>query len=70
MPASNLNRQPNFEVRLTNVKTWLTPETMSPLGRELFEIAREIEKSDEPALDDKAMERELAKRRGGFEGND
>lgn len=69
MPASNLNRQPKFEVRRTNVKTWLTPELMSPLGRELFEIAKEIEESDEPAFDETDIERELEKRRGGFVRN-
>ncbi len=67
MPASNLNRQLKFEVRRTNVKTWLTPELMSPLGRELFEIAKEIEESDEPAFDDDAIERELKRRRGGYD---
>ncbi len=68
MPASNLNRQPKFEVRRTNVKTWLTPELMSPLGRELFEIAKEIEESDEPAFDEADIEKELEKRRGGYFG--
>ena len=67
MPASNLNRQPKFEVRRTNVKTWLTQELMSPLGRELFEIAKEIEEFDEPAFDDDAIERELKRRRGGYD---
>ena len=70
MPVSNLNRKVKFEVRRTNVKTWLTPETMSPLGRELFEIAKEIEESDEPAFDEADIERELEKRRGGSVRND
>ena len=69
MPVSNLNRKVKFEVRRTNVKTWLTPETMSPLGRELFEIAKEIEESDEPAFDEADIERELENRRGGFVSN-
>jgi hypothetical protein len=38
---------------------------MSPLGRELIEIANAIENSDEPAMDPEAIERELIKRRGG-----
>jgi hypothetical protein len=42
---------------------------MSPLGRELMEIAAEIESSDEPPMDEEAVERELAKRRGGYSGN-
>ncbi len=45
---------------------WLTPETMSPLGRELFEIAKEIENSDEPAFDEADIEKELEKRHGGY----
>ncbi len=67
MAITNLNRKVKFEVRRTNVKTWLTPEKMSPLGRELFEIAREIEESDEPAFDDEAIEQELKRRRGGYD---
>ena len=67
MPTSNLNHQVKFEVRQANVKTWLTPETMSPLGKELFEIAKEIEESDEPAFDDEAIEREIKNRRGGYD---
>lgn len=53
-------------VRQTEIKTWLTDETMSPLGIELMRIAREIELSDEPALDEKSIESELQKRRGGL----
>lgn len=67
MPISNLNRKVKFEVRQADVKTWLTPETMSPLGKELFKIAKEIEESDEPAFDDEAVEREIKKRRGGYD---
>ncbi len=70
MPESNLNSQTNFEVRRTNIKTWLTPETMSPLGKELFEIAKEIEESDEPAFDEQAIERELKRRRGGYDSDE
>lgn len=39
---------------------------MSPLGRELMKIAREIEESDEAAFDEEGIEKELAKRRGGY----
>ena len=58
----NLNQPP---VRSTHVKTWLTLESMSPLGRDLMRIANAIESSDEPAMDAEAVERELLKRRGG-----
>ena len=60
------NQPTEFSVRRTVVKTWLTEETMSPLGRELMKIAREVEDSDEPALDEEDIEKELKKRRGGY----
>ena len=53
-------------VRRTEIKTWLTEETMSPLGRELTRLAREIEESDEPALEEEDIEKELKRRSGGF----
>jgi hypothetical protein len=63
-PDQHLNQQP--PVRPTQVKSWLTKETMSPLGRELMEIAAEIDVSDDTPLDEEAIERELIKRRGGY----
>ena len=63
----NLNRQ--TPVRPTQVKTWLTTETMSPLGRELMEIAAEIQASDEEPLGEDELERELITRRGGYSPN-
>lgn len=66
-PGQNLNQQP--PVRPTEVKSWLTKETMSPLGRELMEIASEIEASDENPMDEEAIERELRSRRGGYSPN-
>lgn len=63
-PGQNLNQRP--PVRPTDVKSWLTPETMSSLGRELMEIASDIEASDEAPMDEEAIERELRRRRGGY----
>jgi hypothetical protein len=63
-PGQNLNQQP--PVRPTDVKSWLTAETMSPLGQELMEIATEIEASEETPLDGEAIERELRNGRGGY----
>ena len=60
----NLNEQ--APVRPTEVKTWLTTETMSRLGRELMEIAAEIEASDDEPMDEDAIEREMIRRRGGY----
>ncbi|MEJ7710955.1 MAG: hypothetical protein WKF84_14095 [Pyrinomonadaceae bacterium] len=37
-----------------------------PLGRELMKMAEEIGSSDEPALDEEAVENELKMRRGGY----
>lgn len=70
MPESNLDPQTNFEVRRTSIKTWLTPETMSPLGKELFEIAKEIEESDEPVFDEHEIEQELKRQRGGHDSDE
>jgi hypothetical protein len=63
-PGQNLNQRP--PVRPTEVKSWLTAETMSSLGRELMEIASDIEASDEAPMDEEAIERELIRRRGGY----
>ena len=63
----NLNQQP--PIRPTELKPWLTRETMSQLGRELMEIADQIESSDETPMDEEAVERELIRRRGGYSGN-
>ncbi|MGB9179593.1 MAG: hypothetical protein WCB68_10155 [Pyrinomonadaceae bacterium] len=64
------NQPVEFPVRRTELKTWLTEETMSPLGRELMHIAHEIEASEEEtALDEEDIERELKKRRGGYAEN-
>jgi hypothetical protein len=65
--GQNLNQWP--PVRATTVKTWLTLETMSPLGRDLMELADEIEGSDETPMDEEALEQELIKRRGGYSRN-
>lgn len=67
LPGQNLNQRP--PVRATDVKTWLTTETMSPLGRELMELAAEIESSDETPMDEEALEQELIRRRGGYSRN-
>jgi len=66
-PGQNLNQEP--PIRPTEVKSWLTTETMSQLGRELMEIAAEIEASDEIPMDEDAIERELRSRRGGYSPN-
>lgn len=66
MSQINPDQHVSPSVRRTDVKTWLTDETMSPLGRELMKLAEEIGNSDEPALDEEAVENELKRRRGGY----
>lgn len=63
-PGQNLNQEP--PVRPTQVKAWLTAETMSPLGRALMEIAAEVEADNETSMEVEAVERELIRRRGGY----
>lgn len=68
MAQPNLNSEltPVWPVRRTELKPWLAEESLSPLGRELLRLAREIEQSDEPEFDEAAIERELNQRRGGY----
>lgn len=69
MPQTNLNKNDIFYIKPTQIKTVLDEKEMSPLGRKLMKIAKEIENSDEPAFDETDIERELEKRRGGFVRN-
>ncbi|QQS46549.1 MAG: hypothetical protein IPM66_22050 [Acidobacteriota bacterium] len=66
LPNQDSDQQVVPPVRRADVKTWLTYEEMSPLGRRLMDIAREVEASDEPAMSEADLERELARRRGGY----
>jgi len=71
MAHSNKSKSgPTPVVGQTRVKEWLTYDTMSPLGRDLMNIANDIERSDEPAFDEQAIERELTARRGGYSKDD
>ena len=69
-PNMNINETPDWAVRATEIKTWLTPETMSPLGRRLLAVAQEIAASDVPALDETAIAQELRRRHGVFTDGD
>lgn len=44
----------------------LTYETMSDLGRELFELSREIEQAGEGMSSEEELEAELSRRKGGY----
>ena len=63
---AQVNKEILPTVRSTEVKFWLTPETMSPLGRELIKIAEEIETSDAAEMSEDDIERELALRCGRY----
>ncbi len=69
MPQTNVNTKDAFYVKPTQIKTVFSEKEMSPLGKKLMKIAKEIENSDEPAFDEADIERELEKRRGGFVRN-
>lgn len=68
--ASNLNKTEFPVVRQAEIKQELVYEDMSPLGKQLSNIAKEIEASDEPAFDEEEIEKELEERRGGHSHND
>ncbi len=57
-------------VRRATVKESLTDEEMSPLGRDLVRISAEIEASGEELLSHEEIEREVQRRRGGYDRND
>ncbi|MFN0119540.1 MAG: hypothetical protein ACKV2V_03450 [Blastocatellia bacterium] len=63
MAQPNQNQNSIPLVQSTDIKAWLTAETMSPLGRELLRLAEEIAQSDEEPMDEAAIERELSQRR-------
>ncbi|MEO6052216.1 MAG: hypothetical protein ABIP78_12925 [Pyrinomonadaceae bacterium] len=69
MPQTNLNKTEVFQIRQTKIKPFLSRREISPLGRKLMKIAKEIENSDEPAFGETDVERELEKRRGGYVEN-
>ncbi len=52
-------------VRRAAIPSDLTYDTMSEMGRDLFDMSREYEESGEPMLSEEEIEREIALRRGG-----
>ncbi len=53
-------------VRRAYIPPDLTYETMSELGRELYRLSMEIAESGEGLLTEEELEREIARRRGGY----
>lgn len=62
--------EPLLPVRRAYIPPDLTYETMSEMGRELFDLSREIELSGEGLYSEEALERELARRRGWYNPED
>lgn len=65
-PNLHSSVMPDSPVRRIELKPWPAEETLTPLGRELLRLAREIEQSDEQAFDEADIEQELSRRRGGY----
>ena len=65
-----INRNETSPVRRARIPPDLTYETMSEMGRDLFDLSREIESSDEALLSEEELERELIRRRGGYAPDD
>lgn len=53
-------------VRRAYIPPDLTYETMSELGKELYKLSMEIAESGEGLLSEEELEREIARRRGGY----
>ena len=53
-------------VRRAYIPPDLTYETMSELGKELYRLSMEIAESGEGLLTEEELERELARRKGGY----
>ncbi len=53
-------------VRRAAIPSDLTYDTMSELGRDLFDMSRAYVESGEPLLSEEEIEREIALRRGGY----
>ena len=58
-----------YPARRTYIPPDLTYETMSDLGRELFDLSREYETAGEQLYTEEALEQEVARRKGGYYSN-
>jgi hypothetical protein len=55
-----------IQVKRAHIPADLTYETMSDLGRELYDLSQEIEQAGEGLQSEKELEIELAHRKGGY----
>jgi hypothetical protein len=58
--------QKDLSVRQAYIPPDLTYETMSDLGRKLFDLSREYRAAGEKLYNEEELERELARRKGGY----
>lgn len=65
-----LNYDDAYPVRRAYIPPDLTYETMSDLGRELFDLSREYEAAGEKLYTEEAIEQEVVRRKGGYHSND
>ncbi len=65
-----LNYDDAYPARHTYIPPDLTYETMSDLGRELFDLSCEYEAAGEKLYAEEALEQEVARRKGGCYSND
>jgi hypothetical protein len=66
MPNQNALPIDPILVKRAYIPADLTYETMSDLGRELFDLSREIEQAGEGLQSEKELEEELTRRKGGY----
>lgn len=65
-----LNYGDVYPARRTYIPPDLTYETMSDLGRELFDLSREYEAAGEKLYTEESLEQEVVRRKGGYYSND
>lgn len=65
-----LNYDDVYPARHTYIPPDLTYETMSDLGRELFDVSQEYEAAGELLYAEEALAQEIRRRKGGHYSND
>jgi hypothetical protein len=69
-PDKRQNQQPASNIRKARIPSDLTYETMSDLGRDLFDISRDYAGTGGELLSEEEIEVEIARRRGGYAEGD
>lgn len=64
------NRQTATTIRQARIPSDLSYDTMSDLGRDLFNISRDYAESGGELLSEEEIEVEIARRRGGYTEED